>query len=410
MNVPHFVAIGGPDKDRQFPIHEGNNQLGRHADATYRLNDPRVSRFHCDIDMKGGQVTIRDAGGSGGVLVNGAKVSQHILRSGDMVQIGETLLRFDSGQGDARSTSMSNLMTPAESDPRAVEQLADLTGRTLGHFQLGEVLGRGASSLMFSASDQKDGKTVALKVMLPEFSNDEEEMQRFVRAMKTILPLKHPNLVQLYAAGKSGPYCWVSMEYIEGESMTDVIKRIGIAGMLEWKYAFRVGVHVGRALDYAHGQSIIHRNVTPPNIVIRAADKQVMLGDLMLAKALEGSLAKQVTKPGELIGDVNYMSPERTRGTGEGVDGRSDLFSLGATMYALLTGKPPFAGKNLVETITKIRNSEPLKPSTFQMSVPSVFEGVVMKMLAKRPEDRYQTATDVVRELEKVGRVNGASA
>jgi len=191
--------------------------------------------------------------------------------------------------------------------------------------------------------------------------------------------------------------------------MTEVIKRIGIAGMLDWKYAFRVGVHIGRALEYAHNQGIIHRGVTPPNILLRSADKQALLGDLMLAKALEGTNAKQVTRPGELVGDVTYMSPERTRGTGEGVDGRSDLFSLAATMYALLTGKPPFAGSTLVETITRIRNAEPLKPTTFQMGIPGLFETTILKMLAKRPEDRYQTAGEVVRELERIGKYNGVT-
>ena len=109
------------------------------------------------------------------------------------------------------------------------------------------------------------------------------------------------------------------------------------------------------------------------------------LSDLVLAKAMEGSLALQVTKPGEIVGDVNYMSPERTRGQSDLVDPRSDLFSLGATCYALLSGKPPFGGATLVETITKVRNAEPLKPSTFQLGIPTAFEGAVLKLLAKRP-------------------------
>jgi len=164
---------------------------------------------------------------------------------------------------------------------------------------------------------------------------------------------------------------------------------------------------VARGLAYAHGKGVIHRNVTPANIMIRAADKQALLGDLMLAKALEGSLAKQVTKPGEVAGDVNYMSPERTRGISDEVDARSDIFSLGATMYALLAGKSPFAGSTLVETVTKLRTAEPIKPSNFQMSIPGPFEGVIMKMLAKSPAARYQTAAEVVAELERIGRFNG---
>src|SRR5262249_47160190 len=154
-----------------------------------------------------------------------------------------------------------------------------------------------------------DNRPVALKVLLPEFSSDEDDMQRFIRAIKTMLPLEHPNLVKLYGAGKTGQSCWVAMEYIAGENLQQVIDRIGVAGMLDWRHAFRVAVDVARALEHAHGESIIHRNVTPTNILRDATSKTCKLGDLMLAKALEGAMAKQITQPGQIIGDVAYMSP-----------------------------------------------------------------------------------------------------
>src|SRR5262249_46785962 len=152
----------------------------------------------------------------------------------------------------------------------------------------------------------------------------------------------------------------------------------------------------------------IHRNVTPKNVLLEATTKVVKLGDLMKAKALEGVLAQQITRPGELVGDVTYMSPERTRGL-TSVDGRSDLYGLGATVYALLTGRPPCEGATLVEKVTRIRQDAPAKVSNFQMGVPSAFEGVVMKLLAKQPEQRYQTAEDMLRELERIGRLNGVT-
>jgi serine/threonine-protein kinase len=178
--------------------------------------------------------------------------------------------------------------------------------------------------------------------------------------------------------------------------------------MLDWRHAFRVGVHVARALEYVHGQSILHRNVTPTNILLEATSKTVKLGDLMLAKALEGILAKQITRPGEIVGDVVYMSPERTRGP-EDVDHRSDLYGLGATIYALLTGRPPFTGATLVEKVTRIRQMQPEKPTKFQMSIPGQFEAVVLRLLAKRPEERYQSATDLLKELTRVGKFNGVT-
>ena len=145
------------------------------------------------------------------------------------------------------------------------------------------------------------------------------------------------------------------MEYVAGENMKQVIERIGVAGMLDWRYAFKVAVHVARALEYAHGENILHRNVTPTNILLDAPTKVVKLGDLMLAKALEGGT--QITRPGELVGDIVYMSPERTRGIPEEIDARSDLYGLGATVYALLAGRPPFEGGTLAEKVTRIRQN-----------------------------------------------------
>ena len=246
--------------------------------------------------------------------------------------------------------------------------------------------------------------------MQPTFSQNEDEVQRFVRAMKTMMPLNHPNLVRLYGAGRSGPYCWVSMELVDGENMTQVIQRIGVAGMLDWKYAYRVAVHIARALEHAHGQNIIHRNITPTNVLMEKESKTAKLGDLMLARALEGTLAKQITKPGEILGDVNYMSPERTKSDASQIDNRSDLFSLGSLVYALLTGKPPFAGSNMVDTIGKIRSADPEKPTKYQMSIPGQIEGMVMRLLQKAPAARYQTATEVLEELERIGRFQGATA
>jgi serine/threonine-protein kinase len=227
-------------------------------------------------------------------------------------------------------------------------------------------------------------------------------------ALKTVLPLRHPNLVTLYGAGKTGPFCWVAMEYVDGESMTAVIQRIGVAGMLDWKHGYRVAVQIARALEYAHGESVIHRNVTPTNILWRHSDKAAKLGDLMLAKALEGTLAQQITRPGELLGDVAYMAPERTRGTAD-VDGRADLYGLGATVYALIAGRPPFTAGSLPELISKIRTAEPDKPKKYQMAIPDLFQGTVMKLLGKRPEERFQKASDLLADLERVGKLAGVS-
>jgi pSer/pThr/pTyr-binding forkhead associated (FHA) protein len=403
-----LLVIAGPDKGRTFELKPGEALLlGRSQATQTRLTDPRISRVHAEVQVEIDRVVLVDSNSAAGTLVNGERISQHVLRRGDVIQVGETQLRFED---DSLAEQSTLVPTPARPVPAvAADPLSALVGQTLGRFEIGAVLAKGQSAAVFRARDSQKCQEVALKVLRSEFAGDEEQMQRFVRAMKTVLPLRHPNLVTLFGAGKTGAHCWIAMEYVEGESLTQVIQRIGVAGMLDWRHALRIAIHVGRALDYAHGQQIIHRNVAPPNILLRSSDKLAKLGDLMLAKALDGALALQVTRPGELVGDVNYMSPERTKSSMEGVDGRSDLFSLGATTYALLTGRPPFADVSLVETITKLRKADPEKPKKFQMSIPDLFEGTVLRMLAKRPEDRYQTAAELLKDLERVAKYQGVA-
>ncbi|HZY87530.1 MAG TPA: FHA domain-containing serine/threonine-protein kinase [Gemmataceae bacterium] len=398
-----LTITAGPDKGRSFPLAPGATfQVGRSQATATRLTDASVSRVHFEVEYDDGRAVLVNIS-SAGTVVNGQRVDRHELRPGDVIRIGATELRFHDGSGE--QTTVAPAPKPA---PATAEQLSKLVGQELAHYKVEAVIARGSTGTVFRAADTKDGQTVALKVLQPEFAKNDTEMQRFVRAMKTVLPLRHPNLVALQGAGKTGPYCWVAMEYVEGESMTQAIQRIGVAGMLDWKYGFRVATHIARALEYAHGQAVIHRNVTPQNILLRSSDKVAKLGDLMLAKALEGALAQQHTTPGELVGDVGYMAPERTRGAGE-VDGRSDLYGLGATVYALVTGRPPFAGGSLPEMIAKIRNAEPEKLKKFQMAIPDLFQGTVLKLLAKRPEERFQSAGELLKDLERVGKFAGVS-
>ena len=244
-------------------------------------------------------------------------------------------------------------------------------------------------------------------MMQPAFAKNEDDMHRFVRSVKNDATAAPRNLVALYRREERPLLLAVDgMGDWRKPDGSDRPGRRGWNARLETRLPSRAAG--GPALEYAHGHGIIHRDIAPANILVRKEDRTIKLADLMLAKALEGSHARQVTKPGEVIGDVNYMSPEASKGAGAPVDGRTDLFSLGATCYALLTGKPPFAGNTLVETITKIRNAEPLAPSTFQMGIPSAFEGVILRLLAKEPNDRYPSAGDLVTDLERIGRLNGA--
>jgi serine/threonine protein kinase len=405
--VKKLVVIAGPDRGNVYPLPEKDSLLlGRSRATESRLSDPHVSRVHCEVMVHGKTVSVSDFDSAGGTFVNDQRITKHRLKPGDVIRIGQTQLAFhDDNAGEASTVPPP---APGKAAARGAEELQGLVGKTFAHYEVGQVLAQGRSGLVFHARDTKEDRPVALKVLVPEFAKNDQQKQRFVRAMKTVLPLRHPNLVALYAAGKAGPYCWMAMEYVEGENLTQVIQRIGTAGMLDWRRAFQVAVHVGRALDFAHGHRIMHRNVTPMNILVRTGHKLAKLGDLMLAKALEGNLATPITRPGELVGDAPYLSPERTHGTAD-IDGRSDIYGLGATVYALLTGRPPCEGATLAETVTAIRKNEPVRPKKYQLAIPDQFEAVVLKMLAKRSEDRYQTAADLLVELERMGQLQGVT-
>jgi serine/threonine protein kinase len=415
-----LVILSGPDQGRIFTTSDDTPLLiGRGRQSATRLSDLRVSRVHCRVEIEGSNVVVTDLDSSSGTFVNGKRVTKHDLQPGEILQIGDTRLRLQTedvadlatlpptGAAPTPVLPLRKKAAPIRPAlPLPAERLGELAGGVLAHFQVGPVVAKGKSGVVFHAYDFQNNRTVALKVLRPEFARNPPEVQRFIRAMRTSLPLQHPNLVTVYGAGKKGPYCWIAMEYVDGESLTQVLKRIGVAGMLDWRNAFRAAVHIGRALQFAHERHILHRNLTPQNVVVRKSDKVAKLGDLMLAKALEGSLAQQITQPGEVLGDVHYMSPERTLGA-EKVDERSDLYSLGALLYALLAGQTPFESPSIVATMTKIRQEKLTSPRTFQLSIPDKFTEAVMTLLAKRPEDRYQSATSFLAALKKIGKFQG---
>ena len=241
---------------------------------------------------------------------------------------------------------------------------------------------------------------MAVKVLDPSFSQSEAAVKRFVEAMKLVLPLRHPNLVKVYGAGKTGPHCWVAMEYVSGESLAAVIGRIGSGGMLDWRQVLRVTIYLARALVYAHHKKLVHQNVTPTNILIGKTVNETKLTDLMLAAAVEGDPTVPISAAGVPSEELSYMPPERTGGPGRPVDRRADIYSLGATIYAMFTGHPPHQADTVPELVEKIRLAAPVSLKSQQLGLPEPLEHINQKMLAKRPEDRYQSAKELVKHLE----------
>ena len=404
----YLRVVAGPDQGRVFNLIEGTMlSIGRGEKTDTRLTDGTVGRLHCELRCQGGEFLLTDLESVSGTFVAGQKIQEHDLKHAEELQVGNTRLKlFTSAIADTKNLveAQKSAFHPAIRTDEGV-----LTGQTISHFELGPVLARGSMGTVYKARDTRAGKDVALKVLYPEFTHDEASLKRFILVMKTVAGMHHDNLVALSGAGKHGETCWFAMEYVEGEPLNKVIERLGTRKMINWRYTLSLGMQIAQALEALHGKHIIHRNVAPESILIRSKDKVPKLADLLLAKVVDGTEVKTASRPGELVGNVAYMAPERTRSDAD-VDIRADIYSLGATVYTLLTGRPPFEGKTLTETVAKIRQDDPIPPKKYQDSIPDEFQDVVEKMLAKRPEMRYQTPGQVTRALDRVAKAQAGSA
>jgi serine/threonine protein kinase len=424
-----LLVIDGADRGRSFPLpRNGAVRIGsnrRHAAIC--LHDQLVRQVHCLLEVEGTRIVVRNKDDSPEILVNDQPTRERVLRPGDVLRVGNSHLRLEGGATGSSSPSEREKPVPAAGGPPGLSNLAaELTDDTLAHYEVGPVLGHGPRSVVFRAKDLKAGHVVALKVLPPEFPKDAAEMRRFVRATKAVLALRHPHLVALYNAGRTGSYCWLALEYVAGESLAQVLTREDAASKPDWRQALRLGVQIGQALELVHRRHLVHGNITPQNILIRASDRAAKLGDLMLGRALAGSALHAATLEAKLLAELPYLPPEVTDPNAS-VDHLSDIYGLGAVLYARLTGRPPFQGASPEETLALIEEGALVKPrqrqsSTTQApeanhwllsetlnwarqrrsSMPQALEAAVVRMLARRPEDRYPTAAELVADLERI--------
>jgi hypothetical protein len=318
-----LVVLAGPDEGRVFALTNEPLLLGRSRATESHLLDPHISRVHCQIQPEGDQFVLSDFDSAGGTFVNGKRISRHTLQPGDLMRIGNTHLQFAEGADGAPPSSAQAAQTVGIPlarpvfGARASQWIKELAGQKLSHFKIGSPLARSKSGYVFHARDTRRNLAVALKVLDPTFSQSDAAVKRFVEAMKLVLPLRHPHLVKVYGAGKTGPHCWVAMEYVNGDSLAAVIGRIAAGGMLDWRQVLRVGIYLARALDYAHHKKLVHQSVTPANILVGKTMKETKLTDLMLAAAVEGDPTTPISAAGVPSEELSYMPPERTDGPGK---------------------------------------------------------------------------------------------
>ncbi|WMT42560.1 Stk1 family PASTA domain-containing Ser/Thr kinase [Paenibacillus sp. D2_2] len=260
-----------------------------------------------------------------------------------------------------------------------------------GRYQIIERIGGGGMALVYRAQDILLNRNVAIKVLRQQFVNDEEFIRRFRREAQSAASLSHPNIVSVYDVGQEGDVHYIVMEYIEGRNLNEIIKE---RAPLQVDEAVRIASQIADALDHAHTNHIIHRDIKPHNILI-GRNGWVKVTDFGIARAVSSTT---ITQTGSVIGSVHYFSPEHAKGvtTGE----KSDLYSLGIVLYQMLTGRLPFLGESPISVALKHLQEHFDEPRSVNPMIPQSVENIILKSMRKNPGERYESAKEMLRDLE----------
>jgi serine/threonine-protein kinase len=271
----------------------------------------------------------------------------------------------------------------------------------LGRYEVLTRIGAGGMAAVYKAMHVDLGREVALKVMPPEMAARRESVERFRKEAQLAAKLRHENIVTIYEVGESNGTHFLAMEYVDG---TDLQNYIAKKGKLDPEEARRIAIQATRALALAHKHGIVHRDIKPSNLLMSDRDGKyvIKLTDFGLARLVEDT-DYNITRAGTTIGTVDYISPEQARNS-RSADIRSDIYSLGCTLYHMLAGNPPFFEGDLTERLLKHVESEPEDVRLANPKVPAGLAVVLQKMMAKKPDDRYQTPADLLQDLEQLPR------
>ena len=299
---------------------------------------------------------------------------------------------------------------PAAKPAKKAKREADVDAPArLGGYEVIKVLGKGGMGAVLLGRQISLDRKVALKVMHERIAQNPGFVARFTREAYAAAQLTHHNVVQIYDIGEDRGRHFFSMEFVPGQSLMDLVKE---KGKLSAEAAVGYVLQAARGLRYGHNQGMVHRDIKPDNLMVND-EGIVKVADLGLVKLPSGELPEQagavpdaggegnsnLTRAGSVMGTPAYMAPEQARDSAS-VDQRADIYSLGCTLYVLLTGKPPFEGKTALEVISKHQTEPIIPPEVVVKRVPKALSAILLKMMAKRPEDRFQTMDDVIAALE----------
>ncbi|EJW17525.1 serine/threonine-protein kinase PrkC [Paenibacillus alvei DSM 29] len=260
-----------------------------------------------------------------------------------------------------------------------------------GRYEIITRIGGGGMALVYKALDNLLNRYVAVKVLRQQFVHDEEFIRRFRREAQSAASLSHPNVVSIYDVGQEEDTHFIVMEYVEGHNLNEIILE---RAPLQVDESIRISTQICDALDHAHQNHIIHRDIKPHNILI-GRNGRVKVTDFGIARAVTSST---ITQTGSVVGSVHYFSPEHAKGVSTGE--KSDLYSLGIVLYQMLTGQLPFLGESPISVALKHLQEPFDEPRAVNPHIPQSVENVILKSMRKNPAERYQSAAEMMRDLE----------
>lgn len=406
--------------------------VGRADESDYALDDSRLSRVHLEVEHGPEETLVRDLQSRNGIFVNGQRCKERALAHGDRIAAGRQVLELQlvESPGEAvrppdlaRSTTeklsldlrfcdhcggpiSEAMITSGATKSRGELMLCgdcssflEPGSRSFRHFEVYEKLGAGSAGMVYRAIDRARDRGIALKILKRGPSLKDRHIERFLREADTIANLDHASIVKVFEAGEFEQGYYIALEYFSARDLKGLVKA---RGPCDAEFLTRVGIQIARALDHAGAQGVIHRDVKPANILYDEERSLAKLTDFGLAKQLQFSgRLRQITREGEGLGTPSYMPPEQMRNA-RNADQRSDIYSLGGTLYYLATGRIPIQATSYKEFVECVLRHDPPPMQGFNPAVPEALEPVVATCLRKRAGDRYQRGQELAEALNRV--------
>ena len=366
-----LVVVDGAAKGFEYRLSSSPLMIGSSREADISLAERDVSKCHARLEHSGGRYVLFDLDSAHGTFVNDTPIQNKVLSHGDHLRIGTTVLLFKEKALDAR------------------------LGQTFGKFKILGTLGSGGMGTVYLAQQTDVDRLVALKVLKHTLTNDPHYVERFKREAATALGLIHKNIVQAYEVGQDDSTYFFSMEYINGPTLYDVLKD---ERLFEPPRALDMTIQVAEALDYASRVGVVHLDIKPRNLLLTSSSL-VKVADFGIAR-LVGEQIQVAAKKGKrqkVVGSRYYMAPEQI--LGGTIDSRTDIYSLGASLYHMVTGRPPFVGTKGADIFRQHLRTAPRPAYEVVASIPTAVSSLLLKMLEKSPADRFLTPAALIAAL-----------